>query len=196
MDTSNNENAPVPAVPRLPRPDITSMLALVVSVFALAVGAWQTRLMQSQARASVWPYLSIGYSYTNDIDKNGFVWQVDNNGVGPARVQSVTLSLDGKPLRHWNDVLDAFRASGRINSATTSLSGAVIPPNTNRETTIAAIRIHDSKVAAQFKDAVGRFRMDVCYCSVYDECWIAHWQQTRIDPVGQCRVDNGVQFED
>lgn len=176
------------------RPDLISVLALAVSVFALAIGAWQTRLMQSQARASVWPYLAIGYTYTNNADTNGFIWTIDNNGVGPALVQSAVLTLDGKSMRNWNEVIAALGSAGRPSMATTSFAGAVIPPNTNRETTVAAIRVHDRELATAFKDAIGRFRMDICYCSVYDECWIAHWQQWRVETVERCPLD-GVQFE-
>lgn len=181
-------------VRRLSATDLSSVLALAVSVFALALGAWQTRLMQSQARASVWPYLTIGYTYANNVDTNGFIWTIDNNGVGPARVQSTTLSLDGKPMRNWGEVLAALGTSKPPSMATTSFAGSVIPPNTNRETTVAAIRVHDRELATSFKDAIERFHMDICYCSVYDECWIAHWQQWRADAVDRCPVD-GVPFE-
>ncbi len=174
--------------------DLSSVLALAVSVFALALGAWQTRLMQSQARASVWPYLSIGYTYSNNIDADAFIWTIDNNGVGPARVQSVTLSLDGKPMRNWAEVLAVLGTSKHLNTAITSFAGSVIPPNTNRETTVSAIRVNDQEFGMLFKNAIDRFRMDICYCSVYDECWIAHWQRWRVDPVDRCPVD-GVQFE-
>ncbi|MGH8172682.1 MAG: hypothetical protein ACREPX_06020, partial [Rhodanobacteraceae bacterium] len=153
--------------------NLTSGLALGVSIFALAIGAWQTRLMQGQARASVWPFVAIGYTYNSNTDANGFVWHVDNNGVGPAKVQTVTLSLDDKPMKHWTDVLEGLGASAKINMSTTSLAGDVIPPNLNRETTIEAVRINDRETASLFKAAIARFKMDICYCSVYDECWVA-----------------------
>ena len=95
-----NDQHPDDAVRSRPQlSNITSAVALAVSVFALAIGAWQTRLMQTQARASVWPYLSIGYTYSSDTDENAFIWRVDNNGVGPARVERVSLSLDGRPMK-------------------------------------------------------------------------------------------------
>ncbi|MEO6690601.1 MAG: hypothetical protein ABIS07_04735, partial [Dokdonella sp.] len=81
-----------------------SMVAVGVSVFALVLGAYQTRLMQSQARASVWPYLSIGYTYSSNTDKEGFIWTVNNNGVGPAKVEYVTLKVDEKPVKRWDEV--------------------------------------------------------------------------------------------
>jgi len=165
---------------------LTSGLALAVSIFALAIGAWQTRLMQGQARASVWPFLAIGYTYNSNTDANGFIWHVDNNGVGPAKIETVALSVDGKPMKRWTDVLAALGATPSINMSTTSLNGDVIPPNLNRETTIEALRINEREVAALFKGAIARFKMDICYCSVYDECWIAHWQQTKVDSVERC----------
>jgi len=175
---------------------LTSGLALTVSIFALAIGAWQTRLMQGQARASVWPHLSNGYTYNSNVDTDGFIWHVDNNGVGPARLQSVVLMLDGKPMKHWRDVLLALGFEGQFHLSTSSLAGEVIPPSLNRETAIAAIRVNQRDVAIAFKNAIDRFKMEICYCSVYDDCWIAHWQQSKVDPVASCDVAAADQFED
>jgi len=176
--------------------NLGSALALSVSVFALALGAYQTRLMQSQARASVWPFLSIGYSYTNGVDKNAFVWTVNNNGVGPAKVESVVLTLDRKPMKTWPEMLAALGVSTQPSTAMSSIGGEVIPPNTNRETTIAPITVNEREAAKLFKAAEHRFGMDICYCSVYDECWIAHWQQSRVDPVARCEAKANEEFAD
>jgi hypothetical protein len=187
---------PLAAQPRrLSISDLGSALALAVSVFALALGAYQTRLMQSQARASVWPYLSIGYSYSNNIDRNAFVWTVNNNGVGPARVESVVLRLDGKAMKRWADVFAALGVANEPSSAMSSIGGEVIPPNTNRETTIAPITLNERNAAALFKGAEHRFAMDICYCSVYDECWIAHWQQSRAEAVDRCPATGADEFQ-
>ena len=81
---TNDDTTTTTAQKRIRISELTSALALAVSIFALAIGAWQTRLMQSQARAAVWPHLSIGYTYNSNVDENGFIWHVDTNGVGPA----------------------------------------------------------------------------------------------------------------
>ena len=167
---------------------ITSSLALAVSVFALAIGAWQTKLMQGQARASVWPHLAIGYTYNSNVDEDGFFGRVDNNGVGPARVQSTTLALDGKPMQHWSEVLLALGFEGKRRVSTSSLGGEVIPPSLNRETAIDAIRINEKDIAAAMKAAATRFDIAVCYCSVYDDCWVARWQRNDVDPVEKCEA--------
>lgn len=190
-----NEEPDTTARKRFRAPELTSALALAVSIFALAIGAWQTRLMQGQARASVWPHLEVGYTYNSNVDENGFIWRIDNNGVGPARVESVALTLDGKPMKNWSEVLKALGFSGEMRVSTTSLAGEVIPPSLNRETAIETIRINQRDAAVQFKAAVPRFTMDVCYCSVYDDCWVAHWQKTKVDAVAACPVDAASAFE-
>jgi hypothetical protein len=167
---------------------ITSSLALAVSVFALAIGAWQTKLMQGQARASVWPHLAIGYTYNSNVDEDGFFWRVDNNGVGPARVQSATMTLDGKPMQHWNDVLVALGFDGKRRISTSSLNGEVIPPSLNRETAIDMIRINEKEIAAAMKANATHFEFAVCYCSVYDDCWVARWQRNDVESVEKCEV--------
>ncbi|HEU4665622.1 MAG TPA: hypothetical protein VFS55_16450 [Dokdonella sp.] len=185
-ERAGDGDAPVRAR-RVTASDLGSALALAVSVFALALGAYQTRLMQSQARASVWPYLSIGYTYSSNVDRDAFIWTVNNNGVGPAKVETVRVTLDGKPMRDWEQVLVALGAADTSPSmATSSIGGEVIPPNTNRETTVAPIRLNEREVAKRFKLAEHRLGMDICYCSVYDECWIAHWQRSRVDAVERC----------
>ncbi|HKE48576.1 MAG TPA: hypothetical protein VKB52_10975 [Rhodanobacteraceae bacterium] len=179
--------------------NLTSALALAVSIFALAIGAWQTRLMQGQARASVWPHLEIGYNstYNSTTEEHSFVWRIDNNGVGPARIESVRLTLDGKPMKTWRDVLAAFGFEGETRVSTTSLAGGqVIPPSLNRETAIEAIRINTRAIASAFQSAVPRFRMDICYCSVYDDCWVAHWQQNKVDSVARCETAAETEFQD
>lgn len=164
-----------------------SIAALAISALALAVGAWQTRLMQTQARASVWPYVVIGYNYGDSGDRPGFDLHVENNGVGPAIVRSVQVRLDDKPVRHWTDVMGDLVGHGiTVRADFAGLSGSVIPPSTNRQTAISAVYISDAAVAKTFYEAVDRLAVDICYCSIYDDCWIAHWQSRRSEPVAAC----------
>lgn len=193
---TNDDRDTTPAQKRFRMPELTSALALAVSIFALAIGAWQTRLMQSQARASVWPHLEIGYTYNSNVDENGFLWRIDNNGVGPARIETIALTFDGKPMRHWRDALEALGFKGELRMSTSSLAGEVIPPSLNRETAIEALRVNQRDLAAAIKQNAARFGMDICYCSVYDDCWIAHWLKPKPDPVERCEASFDNAFDD
>jgi hypothetical protein len=180
----------------------SSVLALAVSFLALSLGAYQarlmnvqTRLMQSQARASVWPYVAIGYSLSNAGDKPGYTWEINNDGVGPARIESVTMSLDGKPVRSWKEIFHALFGDAPVVATYSQIYGKVLPPNTNRPTTIEAVRILSPDQAKLFYAAQDRFDMTICYCSVYDDCWIAHRQQPEVRAVDHCETSGTEQFE-
>jgi hypothetical protein len=146
---------------------------------ALALGAYQTRLMQTQARASVWPYLDIGYQYNIDDPKVGFDLRVQNNGVGPALVRSVHVTFDGKPLPHWQNLFVALFQRGKLNAGFSGLHNIVIPPSTNRETDVSAVHVTDADPAKIIYEARERLTMEICYCSIYDDCWIVHWPMAR-----------------
>ena len=167
----------------------SALTALGISALALAVGAYQTRLMQTQARASVWPYVVIGFNYADSGERQGFELHVENNGVGPAVVQSTLVKLDGKPVKHWEEVVGALKERHEGESAQASLAGLhgiVIPPSTNRDTDVPAIHTTDAALGKALYEARERLSIDICYCSIYDDCWIAHWLQRKPEPVSSC----------
>jgi hypothetical protein len=179
-----------------------SFSALAVSFLALALSAYQaremsaqTRLMQSQARAGVWPYLSIGYSIDDAGQTPGYAFEIDNDGVGPARIESVTMTLDGKPVGTWREIFRVFFGDAPVSATYSKIYGKVLPPNTNRDTTIEALRLSDIGQARAFYAAQDRLEMTICYCSVYDDCWIARRSDPDVQRVERCEA-SGVQFEE
>ena len=187
MDENSSENAASAGRSRVAQ--WSALTALGISGLALAVGAYQTRLMQTQARASVWPYVVIGFNYADFGERQGFDLHVQNNGVGPAVVQSTVVRLDGKPVKHWDDVIAALKKGHEGESAQASLSGLhgiVIPPSTNRDTDVSAIRTTDAALGKVLYGAIDRLGIDICYCSIYDDCWTSHWLQRKPEPVSSC----------
>jgi hypothetical protein len=166
----------------------SSLAALAVSALALALGAYQTRLMQTQARASVWPFVVLGYNFNDGGPQGGFELHVENNGVGPAILRSVLVRFDGKPVRHWKEVFAQIVPGGgtTMKGLLTGLHAVVIPPSTNRDTAVAAFRISDPDKAKLVLAAVDRLSVDICYCSIYDDCWVAHWLNAKLDSVAAC----------
>jgi hypothetical protein len=172
----------------------SSLFAFAISALALALSVYQTqlmqsqaRLMQTQARASVWPHVDIGYNYSDRGDNAGFDLHVQNTGVGPAIAQSVRVSLDGKPIHHWGDFFAEVVGKGKTAQADlVGLSNAVIPPNSNRDTVLPAMRITDKDIAKKIYEARSRLDVQICYCSIYDDCWIATFKTPRPTPMPAC----------
>jgi hypothetical protein len=177
------------AAGRSRRAQLSALIALGISALALAVGAYQTRLMQTQARASVWPYLVSGFNYADFGERQGFELHIQNNGVGPAIVQSTVVKLDGKPVKHWNDVIHTLmngHAGETMHASFAGLRGIVVPPSTNRDTDVPAIRTNDTALGKALYDASDRLGIDICYCSIYDDCWMSHWLQRKPEKVSSC----------
>jgi hypothetical protein len=132
-----------------------SMLALVTSIYQTGLMQSQTELMQKQSRASVWPYLSLGENSTNKRGEEAFTWRIDNNGVGPARIESVVVSVDGKPYTTWAKVYHALSPDLPFHGAQSSANGVVLPPSLNRETTIEMFKPSDPALARATIDGRG-----------------------------------------
>jgi hypothetical protein len=182
--------------------ELSSLFALAISSLALALGVYQARLMnvqtalmQRQSRASVWPYVSIGYSIKDAGDQRGYTWEINNDGVGPARIESVTVNVDGKPVSSWKDVFRTVFGEASVDATYSQIYGKVLPANTNRETTIEAVRILDVDQAKAFYAAQRRIEMTICYCSVYEDCWVAYRQTPKVQSVDRCETEGLIQFE-
>jgi hypothetical protein len=182
------------AMRKLGLAEIGSAVAVIVSALALFVSFYQAKIAERQAHASVWPYVSIDYDINDQGDRSGFIWTVQNNGLGPALIQSVIVSVDGQPQQDWKGVCRALGIKENFASTMSEVSGRVLPPDTNRETTIDAIHVISPGVAKVFFENRKRLSMEICYCSVYEECWVAHFGKQKVDKVDRCDTSGTVQF--
>src|SRR3954463_2920805 len=78
-----------------------AIAALVVSVSAVVVGLYEASLQRHHDRAEVWPHVEIQV-FTK---QTGAAIALENTGIGPAIIQSVVVTVDGRPQASWRDVL-------------------------------------------------------------------------------------------
>ena len=146
----------------------SAVFAVLVSLTTLALLVAQTRLMQTQARASVWPHVSIGFS----SNQTGFAWVVSNNGVGPAVTHAVQVHVDGKALPDWPSVLSALQINAKVGIS--QLSGTVLTPAENSRDLYEIMRMQAGESAtAMTAAAMTRVEIELCYCSIYEDCWLS-----------------------
>ena len=174
---------------------IYSILALCTSIYQTELMQSQTELMQKQSRASVWPSISLGENSTRVQGAESFSWRIDNNGVGPAKIQSMVVRLDGKAYATWEDIFKVLAPDKRFHGSQSSVNGTVLPPSLNRETTVERVKHTDPAIAPVFLDAMDRFQMEVCYCSVYADCWIVRLSDRDPQAVTACKDAGKDEFE-
>jgi hypothetical protein len=166
-----------------------SMAAGVGAICAVAISLYQAALAREQQRASAWPYLNQSNSY---VLGQPYTRQVENQGVGPARVRSFEVLVDGRPVRTWDAAVLAL--TGKANSGLVYSSfgrGSVLPPGTTR----MLLRLPPGDQARAFwVGAQTRLETVVCYCSIYEECWQSESRADEPVAVRACRHDSTTAF--
>ena len=166
-----------------------SMAAAVGAICAVAIAVYQAALAREQQRASAWPFLYQSNSY---LTGQAYTRQIENQGVGPARVRSFRVLVDGKPAHDWNAVVRALinqPDSGLVYSSFSRRS--VIPAGATR----VLLTIPPGNQARAFWQAAQtRLATVVCYCSVYNECWEDDGRASEPVQLSACAYDPTTEF--
>jgi len=83
---------------------VIALCALLVSTLATAASWYQTRVIQQQLSAQVWPYLTV----TEDISGDLFSLSIENDGLGPAVIRNLSASVDHRPVGTYVDLMHAI----------------------------------------------------------------------------------------
>jgi hypothetical protein len=143
---------------------VIAIVAVIASVGALILGSYTAVLERRHDSASVWPHLELGITFTPQTAG----MQVSNSGVGPAIVQSVVVSADGRPLRSWPDAFKVLLDSAVPKYSSSSVSDRVIRAGE----TVNWFVLPSDVLPSDIQTRLARIVIEICYASVYDEHWI------------------------
>lgn len=153
--------------PKASRVDLfIALCALVVSCLAAGAAVYQGRLISSQLSVTVWPYLTFRESSSNtyvDVD-------VQNVGSGPAIVGAATLYVDGKPQPSLSAALRELGFSPK-HDATVTLTNLGPGQVIRSGDVLPLVHVDSRQFAALAGAAEKRIRIEVCYCSMLQQCW-------------------------
>jgi hypothetical protein len=165
---------------------------------ALALSAYTAFLQRQQVKAQVWPLLSWAITaFTGDepddagprADAGGkekpeatFSFEVRNKGVGPAIVRAMEVTVDGKPVRQWDDVLTKIAPPSASRGWGDRHISMVHARVMAAGETSVAFQPDEPEVARALFRAVDRIGVTICYCSVLDDCWQVHAEGFKDEP--------------
>ncbi|UHQ18150.1 hypothetical protein LVB87_07870 [Lysobacter sp. KIS68-7] len=178
-----------PATPHTDWDRITAISAVLIGLVAVGVAAYTAVLQREQIRAQVWPRVLL----YNAGSLGEF--HIANKGVGPAVIQSVRVTVDGKPVRNWGKALTqlGLKDPGQKYS---SLSGMVLSPGDD----VPYLLPSDASQFVVLRHHMGdRVKLMLCYCSALNECWsTSNYSQSMDDvqrPVDRCPAAGPTDFE-
>lgn len=172
-------------------------ISLFSAVMTLQHGHAMEKMVDQNARmvqASTWPYVTVADSNGDAAGHRLYKIVVLNNGVGPAKVESLKLFYDGKPARDVFDlagrVARADGETGRVAVIGSGIGGVIPARQTVPILTVQAPTSPDALVAA-FGRARAKIDVRLCYCSIFEDCWTTTSNDPAPRQVRSCNRDAG-----
>lgn len=150
---------------------ILSVAGVFIAVVALYAALSESSAVRQQTAAAVWPFVQLSIADSDSGDAAEFTLSFTNAGVGPAKLRTMQLIVDGEPVRDWADAVE--RLGGQLNDSLSRnfITNRVLSPDENVDT----IHTNDPELARKFQAVMGNPENYIiyCYCSIFDECWVA-----------------------
>lgn len=174
---------------------ILPIAALFVSFVSIWIAWHHGKVMQELVhqnerlvQANSLPFVQLVSSSGTDH----FTLLASNSGVGPARIRSAVILVDGRPMRDLADVLETCCGTqDRSYVSKSILRGAMIRAGQDLQYIDAAAASPASRKLAKLYDA-RRIETRICYCSVFGDCWVRSSFDTRLArdprPVKACPI--------
>ena len=178
--------------------DLTLALsAMFVSLVSLAVAVHHLTAMDRLVAANSWPFLT--YS-TDNMDPQGnrrISLKVENDGIGPARVQIFEVWWQGQPVPTAPELLRRCcmtDAKTPLDSATARSLHLVVGQVASRvmragdAEAFLSLTLEEANADIWHRLDVARLqlKMRACYCSVFNECWETDLEKTDAQRVRSC----------
>ena len=179
--------------------NLPAAVALLVSVVSLWVGVRteqaNRKMVDANYRmvaAASWPFLQLDSGNGNEDGRPTIALTLQNAGVGPAKIKTFELFWKGKAYPNAKVLLEACCTSQQKKSWAVSTAPSkdfVLRAGDSRRLLgfpLTADNVEMWKAFDRVRFSELSYR--VCYCSVFDECWVTHLTNLQAQPVKQCPV--------
>ena len=171
---------------------VIALSAIFISTVSLVVAIEHGRTERDLVAANSWPFLRAILDNGVQDTRIG----VSNGGVGPAKVKSLEVFYDGRPVSSARDLLrrccglssdpEIVRRQLPAKFVWSLVDDSVLRPGEDN----AVVRIHHDSTAPEvlqrLSDSLLGIGFRACYCSVFDECWVSNLRSTNIQRVRRC----------
>jgi len=157
---------------------IVALSALFIGLVTAFTSIYSAYIDREYARASVWPRLEIFRSFNG----GSFSYGITNNGTGPAIIKYTAVQDGSKYIKMWREI----KFFKRIVQS--HISGRTLSPN-SRITPV----LYEGEDAQSLANADRSISIEICYCSIYEECWVIDKNNRPVN-VEACIIDDDKKF--
>jgi hypothetical protein len=180
--------------------------ALVTSICSIVIAIHHGHTMEKLVQANSIPYLIGGFSTATTEGDEVLSLDFLNRGVGPAHERSLRVTVDGQYARSLNEMIAKSLPPDQVAEVTKAKADRIIRvlQNNVRTRFVGAgqpqmvFRIAKTPENARLWDlldkAQGRWDIEYCYCSVFDDCWEVKGKFSEPKPAAECTRDEPHEF--
>ncbi|MGB3627459.1 MAG: hypothetical protein WA989_16635 [Henriciella sp.] len=177
---------------------LIAVCAVLTSAIAVFIAWDQGRVMRAQQHGAVYPVVQVEGFVSSTAEQASMGIRISNSGVGPALIERVSLLENGEPLDSLAPYVDRFPPG--YSHSWSSVIGRAVAPGDDVEP-LRADWSRDEVTGAQLNAVAtewSQLDMEVCYCSVFERCWITRsldmgTGMTRAERVERCeRTENDI----
>lgn len=170
--------------------------ALAVSMISLAIAIHHGHTMQKMAdenarlvQANSWPLLQFTTGNANDKGEPEITLNVENAGVGPAKLISLEIFHGDKRIRTPRDLVQALDPATTRPQLSLGLTMPVVVRAGDSQLLMGLKRQGQETFWDKLNTARFELRFRACYCSVFDECWVSDLATVSPQHVDHCAVN-------
>lgn len=146
---------------------IVALTAIVISICALVVSFYEVRIMRTQQKASVWPYVIMEDQYSG----KGFAVEASNKGLGPSKIESVRVWVKGKQVNELDDIFVELVGPDHgitYNDFTVNnINKSVLEPGYSKP----LFRLNWTDATREIQKNLYLINIEVIYSSILGDCW-------------------------
>ncbi len=159
---------------------ILSVAGVFIAVVALYAALSESSAVRQQTAAAVWPFVQLSIADSDTGDSADFTLSFTNAGVGPAKMRTMQLVIEGEPVQDWADAV--ARLGGQLSDSLSRnfITNRVLSPDEK----VDSIHTNDPELARKLQAVMGNPEnyITYCYCSIFDECWVADSREDLQNP--------------
>jgi hypothetical protein len=169
--------------------------ALAVSVISLTIAIHHGRTMQKMAdenarlvQANSWPLLQFTTGNTTDSGQSQITLNIENAGVGPAKLISLEIFHGEKRIHTPRDLVQTLDPAMPRPQLQLGVTMPMVLRAGDSQLILGMKREGQEALWEKLNTARFELRFRACYCSVFDECWVSDLATVSPQHVEHCAV--------
>ena len=153
--------------PKFSTEKIVALTAILISLCALVVSFYEVRIMRTQQKASVWPFVVMGQQYSG----KGFAVEAANKGLGPSKIESVRVWVRGKQVNELDQIFEELLGPDHgityNDFGVNGINKSVLEPGYNKP----LFRLNWTDATREIQKKLYLINIEVVYSSILGDCW-------------------------